>query len=193
MCPTLTAWYRRLCIGYGCCCANRCVAFTTLDVCVWHKKRERDSSYYKRPSLKNAYQTFCLTTLERKCLTAACCNIEKTRPCFTHTHTHRGLVLHVAINYKEDELTIFFVVFVLFKNWRARRAGESFGSFFLFLFAYDIFMCGLFLCRPPHLYTAHFYIIDPTIYTEEKKTKKNIFLFLFYLFFVNILLLLRFF
>jgi hypothetical protein len=109
-----------------------------------------------------------------------------------YTHT-QDLVLHVAINYKEDELTIFFVVFVLFKNRRARRAGESFGSFFLFLFAYDIFMCGLFLCRPPHLYTAHFYIIDPTIYTEEKKTKKNIFLFLFYLFFVNILLLLRFF
>ena len=49
-----------------------------------------------------------------------------------------GLVLHVAINYKEDELTIFCLVFVFFKRTDARAARVKVLALFFFFFSFCI-------------------------------------------------------
>ena len=96
-----------------------------------------------------------------------------------------GLVLHVAINYKEDELTIFCLVFVFFKRTDARAARVKvlalFFFFFLFLYIYvrpffmssTSFVYGTFLHhRPYHIHwrkkkKTHFLVFILFIFCEH--------------------------
>ena len=95
-----------------------------------------------------------------------------------------GLVLHVAINYKEDELTIFCLVFVFFKRTDARAARvKVLALFFFFFFLNMIYLCAAFFYVVHLICIRHIFTSSTLPYTLKEK-KKNTFSCFYFIYFL---------